>query len=349
MNYDLKELLGKGKFSNVYRIVYDRKEYAMKQIELSNITNAQKRYIMSELKILASHNSDYIINFYKAFLADEKLCIIMDYCGNGTLKKYIQTHKNISPVVIWKFFSQICCGLSYIHKNNIIHRDLKSENILIDSFNNIKIIDFGVSKILNNYMTFTKSYVGTPYCMSPEILRNVYYDSKVDIWSLGIILYELTHNKLPFICKTMEELVQKVTSNQYVCNSNTHAGFRVIIERCLQASPHKRIKLDVLLKHSEIKKYLEVDKKKKQNTIKQIDKLPQMLSDWENIIKEYPNKIKQKPKTPQMLNALSFMDHYSKENLIYLNGKLIDEIVNKNIIIDNLKNELRRLTINNNT
>lgn len=340
MNYQIKDKLGEGKFSKVYRIHYNKNDYALKKINLSSIPNSQKKYIMCELKILATHSCKYIINFYKAFIANDDICIIMDYCHNGTLQNYIKTHINISPTIIWKFFSQICSGLSYLHLNNIIHRDLKSSNILIDSYNNIKLIDFGVSKILNNYMTFTKSFVGTPQCMSPEIMKNLYYDHKVDIWSLGIVLYELTHNKLPFVCKNFEELHLKIEQCKYNVRNDIDISFKSIINRCIQSSPHKRIKLNALLNHPEIKKHLDIEKKKQKKNITQINKIPQMLSDWKDELKNFPNKIKENPPENKMRKTGDFLDHYSKQDLVYLNITLVDEIIAKNKIIKELKLKL---------
>jgi len=202
-HYQIVKQIGEGAYSKVYHVTYQKQNYAMKKVNLTGITNNQKKYLLSELKIISEHNSNFIIKFYNAFVKDDNLCIIMEYCSKGTLEKHIKTH--LSNEKIWKYFSQICGSIMYLHNNNIIHRDLKTANILIDTEDNIKLIDFGVSKILNNYMKFTKSFVGTPYCMSPELLKNVFYDHKTDIWALGIILYQMTHNgKNPFHCKNVD-------------------------------------------------------------------------------------------------------------------------------------------------
>ena len=197
-HYQIVKQIGEGACSKVYHITHQKRDYAMKKVNLTGITNNQKKYLLSELKIISEHNSSFIIKFYNAFVQDDCLCIIMEYCSKGTLGNHIKQN-NLTNDKIWKYFAQLCGSIMYLHNNNIIHRDLKSANILVDSNDNIKLIDFGVSKILNNYMKFTKSFVGTPYCMSPELLKNAFYDHKTDIWALGIILYQMTHNgKIPF-------------------------------------------------------------------------------------------------------------------------------------------------------
>ena len=223
---------------------------------------------------------------------------------------------------------------------NDSNRDLKTENILVDSQDNIKLIDFGVSKILNNYMTFTKSQVGTPCNMSPEIIRNLFHDHKVDIWSLGILLYEITHKRLPFQCKNNEQLYLMINDCKYKIDPSVHAGFRVIIDRCIQVSPHKRIKLNILLNHCEIKKFVNAKQQAKNNKIiTQIEKIPNMLSEWENILQQFPSNIKKTPEV-KLQKTIDFMQHYTKDDLIFLNSKLIDNIVNKDITISNLKKEI---------
>ena len=196
-------------------------------------------------------------------------------------------------------------------------------------------------------MKFTKSFVGTPYCMSPEILRNVFYDHKVDIWALGIILYQMTHNgRVPFQCKTIDQLREKINNSKFIIDECVYGSFRVIIQKCLQISPHKRIKLESLIKHIEIRKYLK-GHCKNYKKINQIDKIPTYENEWMNIVKNIPNNLPQQQKTQvekrSIKNNVEFMKNYSKDNLVHLNTRLIDVIVEKNIIISKLEKELTEL------
>ena len=340
-NYNIIQEIGHGAYSKVYKVQKNGQLYAMKKISLKNISNNQKKYLMSELKILSEHKCKYIIKYYDSFVLDDSINILMEYCAKGTLCEAIK-NKKMTENSIWKYFSQLCYSIDYLHKNKVIHRDLKSTNILIDEHDNIKLIDFGVSKILNDYMTYTKSFVGTPYTMSPEILRNVFYDCKVDIWALGIILYELTHNKMPFDCRTLIQLNQKILTGKYMLNDNINSNFKGIINRCLQTSPHKRIRLSEILKISSVKKFKPITECFQK--INQIDKIPTFTTEWKGIVNNIPKKLPpEQEKKEQKIKQYNrdFMLNYSKDNLIQLNNRLIDLLVEKDAIIQQLKQQLQ--------
>jgi NIMA (never in mitosis gene a)-related kinase len=340
-NYNIIQEIGTGAHSKVYKVQKNGQLYAMKKISLKNISNNQKKYLLSELKILSEHNCQYIIKYYDSFVFDDSINYIMEYCAKGTLYGAIK-NKQMPDDLIWKYFSQLCYSIDYLHKNKIIHRDLKSTNILIDGNDNIKLIDFGVSKILNDYMTYTKSFVGTPYSMSPEILRNVFYDCKVDVWALGIILYELTHKKMPFNCKTIEQLNQQILQGKYILNDSINSNFKGIIKRCLQTSPHKRIRLPEILKLSTVKKHKPITECFQK--IKQIDKIPNFTIEWKGIVNNIPKQLpptQDKKEQKKIIYNRDFMDNYSKDNLIHLNNKLIDMLIEKDAIIKKLSEQLK--------
>jgi serine/threonine protein kinase len=347
--YEIVEKIGNGAYSDVFKIKHTSRHYAMKKINIVGMTNNQKKYLLSELKIISNHTCPFIIKFFTASLQDEHLCIIMEHCSKGTLEQFIKTNSMTNDTV-WKYFAQLCGGVSYLHSNHIIHRDLKVANILIDEQSNIKIIDFGVSKILNNYMKFTKSFVGTPMYMSPEVFKNSFYDYKIDIWALGVILYQMTHkNKLPFQSKSMEQLCAKINNPVLNIDQGVLGGFRVIITRSLQPSPHRRIKLESILKHAEIKRHLKgVKLNPSTKHIQQIDsKLPDCTIEWNKVIDKVPNNLPQTPpdSREKMLRKINydFMSNYSKDNLVQLNGRLIDMIIEKNAVLKHMEEELREL------
>ena len=344
INYEIKEQIGKGLYSKIYKVQVDATNYAMKKVCLNNITRNQKKYLLSELKILSEHTSPFLIKYYDSFVKEESINYIMEYCKKGTLQNIIKYDK-LSNEYIYKYLAQICFGVKYLHDQKIIHRDLKSSNILIDQHNNVKIIDFGVSKILNDYMTYTKSFVGTPYNMSPELFKHSFYDNKIDIWAIGIILYEMTHRKMPFECKTLLKLQEKITIGKYQMNEFILTEFKNIITKCLQVAPYRRLRLNDVLKLSNIRKY-----KPKQTEvfqkIKQIDNIPNITNEWKNILNNIPNKIPQtksenKSKQIRKWNC-DFMKNYSKDNLVHLNSKLIDIICEKDKQIKELKDELQK-------
>ena len=136
-----------------------------------------------------------MIKYYDSFIEDNCFCVMMEYGGKKNLKQFIEYYKNncelIPENIIEKLIVQICEGLKEIHKNNLIHRDLTPDNIFIDENNNIKIGDFGISKILSNNTKYTKSQTGKYHYFAPEMELGKKYNNKVDIYSFGCIIYEL--------------------------------------------------------------------------------------------------------------------------------------------------------------
>lgn len=130
-----------------------------------------------------------------------KLCIVMDYCDGGDLQKTVkakakekdkkgqQVYFTEDEVLNW--FTQICLAIKHVHDKKILHRDLKSQNLFMTKRGIVKLGDFGISRILSNTKSKAKTVVGTPFYLSPEIIRSESYNFKSDIWSLGVLLYEM--------------------------------------------------------------------------------------------------------------------------------------------------------------
>ena len=176
----------------------------------------------------------------------------MEYCENGDLSKIILNKKEknmlFSENEIINIFYGICKGLKYLHKNKIIHRDLKTMNIFLTKNNHIKIGDFGVSKILTNNNIYVYTNVGTSYYLSPEICQNKLYDEKSDMWSLGCLLYEMITLNKPFestsqmglFMKILKENPQKISEKLRKNYSNRLLN---LIYQLLEKNPVKRFAL----------------------------------------------------------------------------------------------------------
>jgi len=220
-NYNiLEENLGKGSYSKVQLIEKDNKEYALKKIFIKNFEKDDIKKAEQEVEILKKFNSEYITKYYDSnFEKDEYLNILMEYGGKSNLGTFIQDFKEkkinefIDEKIIKKVVLQICLGLKEIHKANIIHRDIKPENIFIDESYNIKIGDFGLSKILQPNKSSASSNVGTLAYQAPEILKGK-YNNKTDIYSLGCIIYELLTLNNYYYDKMTDE-VKKIDTTHY--------------------------------------------------------------------------------------------------------------------------------------
>ena len=241
-DYKIIKLIGKGSFGEVYKVTKDNKFYALKMYRISNemnnsnsLTQKEKnenlKSIENEIKILSQLDNPFIVKLYEVFSinpneeiynikdenqdnSDQIMCLVLELCENGDLNDKIKEkkHKNeiFSEKEILKYFYEILQGLYYLHKNRVLHRDLKTLNIFLTKDNHIKIGDFGVSKKLINNNIYAYTFVGTPYYLSPEICQNKAYDEKSDVWSLGVIIYELITLNKPFDSQSQMGLFMKI-------------------------------------------------------------------------------------------------------------------------------------------
>ena len=215
-SYTVVKRIGEGNFGSVY-LVKDKYnyEYALKKINAFKLKNRKDvEAMILEILIQKQHNSKFLIKYKDVFFYKDRINIVSEYAYNGDLNNYIlKQQKNISNKLISKWILQISWGIYYLHNNNIIHRDIKPHNILLDYNYNIKIADFGISKIIRRC---NKSYtvVGTPYYMCPELIENKVYNKKVDVWALGCILYYLLARKMPFTANNMPSLIYKIIKNR---------------------------------------------------------------------------------------------------------------------------------------
>ena len=201
-NFELIYKLGSGGFSKVYKVKrkIDNQIYALKKVQLLNLSEKQKLSSLNEIRVLASIKNKNIINNKEAFL-DEKdctLCLETEFADRGDLEKRIK-EKGIyfNENDIWNIFIQIVKGLKSLHDMGIIHRDIKSSNIFLFSDGKAKLGDLNVCKILSkDVLGHTQN--GTPAYAAPEVWMEKPYGFKSYIWSLEYVLYEMVTLKCPF-------------------------------------------------------------------------------------------------------------------------------------------------------
>ena len=143
----------------------------------------------------------------------------MEFCEGLDLRKFIDEHRETNKLIdenlIYYFIIDICLGLQEIHKNNLIHRDLKPDNLFITKDENIKIGDFGIAKQLNSVNEYAKTQTGTMLYMAPEIINGQKYNTKVDIWALGCIIHELCTLNYCFLSQSVKGLIDKITNAEH--------------------------------------------------------------------------------------------------------------------------------------
>ena len=220
IKYKIIKQIGKGSYGTVY-LCEDKnnknQQYVIKRINLSKLSEKEREETINETKILQKLDHQNIIKFIEFFISKKEeiiyLNIITEYADDGDLSEKInsQIKKNyFSENIILDYFTQICLALKHIHDKKIIHRDLKSQNIFLTKKGLIKLGDFGIAKHLNNTWKKASTMIGTPYYLSPEIVLNKPYNFKSDIWSLGVLLYEMMCLKMPFDANSLPMLTLKI-------------------------------------------------------------------------------------------------------------------------------------------
>ena len=296
--------------------------------------NEDKQQIFNEANIMKKLNHPNIILF-KEVINDVKLdyvYIVMEYADDGDLNKKIKSREKMKcsendklfpEEVILKYFIQICKGLNYIHSKNIIHRDIKSQNIFLMKNGTIKIGDFGIAKTLTKTISNAMTVIGTPYYFSPEIINGEPYNYKSDIWSLGVLLYEMCTLKLPFDSSNLAQLSIKIIRGNYEPISKKYSkDLHLLIKKMLNVNKNLRPDIKNILQFSFVKC------------------LNNNMRSTNSIIRKNRNKscinISQNVKTKQQNNLLG---NVSKYNLRNKNTNSTNYLVYNRVSPNKLKNK----------
>ena len=255
--YKIIKQIGEGSYASIYKVQKDNSNeiYVLKQIPITeeDLNDTQNlNNIKNESLILSKIHSPYIVKFYDSFFHNNSLNIITEFCTSGDLCDYIQMYiqhkKKMSEKLIWKLFIQICLGLHYLHNHKILHRDIKTKNIFLNEDFSVKIGDLGIAKILENTTSYAHTFIGTPYYLSPELCKDLPYNDKSDVWSLGCVLYEMVTLKHPFEAKTRVEIYDKIINGNYEGIDKYYSlELRRIIDLLLIKDEKKRPKICEIL------------------------------------------------------------------------------------------------------
>ncbi|NWT86086.1 NEK11 kinase, partial [Lanius ludovicianus] len=263
--YTIQRKLGNGSFGSVY-LVNDRKAKqgeelkVLKEISVGNLKPNETVEANLEAQLLSKLDHPAIVKFYASFVERDSFCIITEYCEGGDLDFKIQEYKDSgkmftqSQVIDW--FIQLLLGVNYMHERRILHRDLKAKNIFLKD-NLLKIGDFGVSCLLMGSCDLATSFTGTPYYMSPEVLKHQGYNTKSDIWSLGCILYEMCCMNHAFTGQNFLSVVLKIVEGETPSLPDRYPSkLNAVLCRMLSKNPSLRPAASEILKSSYIDEQL---------------------------------------------------------------------------------------------
>lgn len=176
-------------------------KFALKTMNLARLNEKDKKMAESEAEFLRVITGPTIIKFYESFIENQNIYIVMEYAESGSLAEKIRKHvvqkKKFEEDVILMYTAQITLSLLSLHSKRILHRDVKTQNILIKE-GVLKLGDFGISRTLEEDLDKAETICGTPYFMPPEVCNNHPYDFKADVWAMGVIVYELITLRKPF-------------------------------------------------------------------------------------------------------------------------------------------------------
>lgn len=257
-NYTVKKVIGEGAYGRAV-LCQDNKSgqlVVIKEIAMKNLSLQEQRDAKKETTILASLHHPNIIGYKGSFMKNNVLHIIMDYADNGDLFAQIQkakgTHFKEDQILDW--FVQICLALKHIHDRKILHRDIKCQNIFLMKNGMIKMGDFGIAKILDHTGQLSKTAIGTPYYLSPEICQGKSYNAKSDVWSLGCVLYELCTLNHAFDSNCMNGLIMKILRSRHSPIPYTYSqNLRSLVDSLLDKDQRKRPSVNQILRKDFIK------------------------------------------------------------------------------------------------
>eukprot|EP00253_Pinus_taeda_P030400 PITA_30400 len=252
--YELGRILGEGNFAKVkYAIdVETSKSYAVKILDKDtvfhyNIVDQIKREICS-MKLIRHPN---VVRLYEVLASKKKIYIVLEFVKGGELMDKILYNDKLDESEVRKYFQQLVDAVGYCHSRGVYHRDLKPENLLLDAKGNVKISDFGLSALPEQFRAdgLLHTTCGSPSYVAPEVIANKGYDgATADVWSCGVILFLLLTGCLPFEEENLVVLYQKICKSEFQCPKWLSAGARKLLKRILDPNPKTRITIGEIMK-----------------------------------------------------------------------------------------------------
>jgi serine/threonine protein kinase len=263
--YKKVKYLGKGSYGAAILVELrgTNTKYVIKEIVIGHLKPSEQEAAKKEADVLHLMNHSNITSYIESFVENSKLYIVMEHADGGDLSAAITKRRTENKYYLeeeaMRIFVQICFALRHIHKANILHRDLKSQNIFLTSNGMVKLGDFGIAKVLDASEDQAKTQIGTPYYLSPEICESKPYGTKSDMWSLGVVLYEILALEMPFQANSLPALVHRICSQEPNYSKLEGKYSSTLIDLCkslLLKNPDLRPSVNQIVKTDFIKNHI---------------------------------------------------------------------------------------------
>jgi len=249
-DYLLTDIIGQGQFGKVWKAQHTKtnETFAMKAISLLKVNKVPKfrEFLASEINVLDKIKSKHIVKYFGKLHTENNMYLIFEFCDGGTLEDVLVKKGKLEQEEALRYFKELLEAFKVLNEHNVMHRDLKPSNVLFDSQGMLKLADFGFCKKLRGKYEMTKSIVGSPIYMAPELLQGRYYGFKADVWSLGVMLYEMIFGKCPYEENSIPSLINLIKRKPLTFIGNVTESNKTLLKKMLKMNPTERVSFEEL-------------------------------------------------------------------------------------------------------
>lgn len=348
LDYVILSEIGSGSYGTCKKIRRrnDNKILVWKELDYGKMTEVEKQMLVSEVNLLRELKHPHIVRYYDRIIdrSNTTIYIVMEFCEGGDLGALIAKHRKekrfIDEEFIVKIMHQLVEALQECHRRkdgaHVLHRDLKPANVFLDGNDNVKLGDFGLARVLQHDTSFAKTFVGTPYYMSPEQVNKESYNEKSDIWSLGCLVYELCALSPPFTAMNQRNLEAKIRIGKFrPIPEHYSLDLSEVVNSMLKVNEERRPSIDKLLCNPLFQRFQrdldpQNDGKKKEEFCrrwekqlnekqKELDRREKILTERERSLSEREEKVTRAEATQRLLGFQEAAPSLPKRPFLYGN------------------------------